>query len=100
MSALEIVLTGRATRKDGYWSATEDQFKITTYGATREEALDRLNTAVGLVVERLAARGAENVRIHLSKVGIASRDVDDSAPEPSTLDFKTVKRIGTGLVPA
>lgn len=103
--ALEIILTGRATRRDGYWAAINDQFKITTFGATRDAAIERLNTAVRLVSERLAARGVERVRAHLSRVGIPSRDVDASASgpepnyEPSTMNFETVWRVG-GLVTA
>lgn len=67
---IDIPLTGRTEKRDGYWASYNDQLGLVTYGADSDEAMARTQTGIGMIVDYLWSKGEDvAVRRWLERAG-------------------------------
>ena len=80
-SSIDIRLSSRIENREKYWAAKNDQFGITAYGRSEDEAVARVWEAVELMLNRLKTeRGMDAVRAHLARLDIPWVEVPDEPP--------------------
>lgn len=94
---LEVHVTGSIESRGDHWAAFNNEFGITAYGGTSDEAEDRLNRSLKMMLDRLVMRGPDAVRTRLESLGLPYLMVEQTDSEPPMRRFDVTLR---ELVPA
>lgn len=75
---VQITQTGRAVFRGKYWAATNDQFAVTTYGPTNDEAIKRNIDAINQIVQQLSTLSEDEFTARLDKLNVQYEILDKS----------------------
>lgn len=73
-----------------HWVTYNSEFRMTTYGKTREESESAMGKSIGLMMDRLARRGPAAVDARLNALGIPH--VMNSADEKQVHRYTVTER--------
>ncbi len=68
--SLSFVHTGSSEDRGDYWAAYSHEFSIVTYGASRDQAESKLDSAIMLMLDTLMVKGRDHLVARFHRGGV------------------------------